>query len=259
MVKHHVKSKKKNSSNNAKAEGKKQKDLLKDLDRFAGSSEEEEGPHDDTDDESLGSDTDVKQMQGVVDEEEIGSMGEDDVSSDDDEYGAPAVNQRTANKAIDSDSDDDLLKDLGPVDEQSQSGMSGAMARILGLKAPAKAKATKSVVLSKTFTPLQKQQKKEKEEQDALKMKRKLRRDVNLTALHIPLSAATSRPMMGKDSDSDIVAEAMAKEIEVESMHRRVATRGVVALFNTIAQHQQQKAQQQVSCFLLEFRCVSYW
>ena len=247
MVRHHIKGKKKKViKKDVAEEKKKQKDMLKDLDRFAGSSEEE-GPNDDTDDESLGS------VQADINDDD----SEADVdSSDDDEYGGSTVknNNRMPKKtSAGTDSDDESSDDDETNDQSMQRGMSGAMSRILGLKAPAKAKETKSVVLSKTFTPLQKQQKKEKEERDAIKLKRKQRRDVNLTALHIPLSAATSRPILGKNGSSDVIANAMGKEIEIESMHRRVATRGVVALFNTIAQHQQQRAQQQVSHSIFSF------
>lgn len=248
----------------------KKKDLLKDLDRFAGSSEEEEDdkqvePTAESDDESFDQPNDMIDKDTSSDEREESGHEEDDDdddddSSDDDEYGvpfvadtaiAPAGKKSTKANSSDSDSDSSSEHD-GPHTENSQNGMAGAMARILGLSATSKkASEPKSVVLSKTITPLQKQQKKEKEEENSLRLKRKQRREVNLTALHIPLSAATSRPIAGKDTDSSIVAKAMAKEIEVESMHRRVATRGVVALFNAITQHQQQKAQQQVSvCFL---------
>eukprot|EP00557_Chaetoceros_sp_GSL56_P005675 CAMPEP_0176498630 /NCGR_PEP_ID=MMETSP0200_2-20121128/12436_1 /TAXON_ID=947934 /ORGANISM="Chaetoceros sp., Strain GSL56" /LENGTH=372 /DNA_ID=CAMNT_0017896875 /DNA_START=28 /DNA_END=1142 /DNA_ORIENTATION=- len=244
-------------------------DLLKDLDRFAGSSEEDDDDDDDdddyeqvepsvdTDDESFDESNDDFDEGASSDErEESGNEDNDDDSSDDDEYGVPFVatnstvtapgkkckkSDSESNSGSSSDNDD-------PATENSQNGMAGAMARILGLSAATQKKPTEpksSVILSKTITPLQKQQKKEKEGEDALRQKRKQRREVNLTALHIPLSAATSRPIAGKDSDSSIVAKAMAREIEVESMHRRVATRGVVALFNAITQHQQQKSQQQ--------------
>lgn len=252
MVKHHVKSKKKKSPKTAEPV-KSNEELLKELDRFAGSSEEDEdGPNaEDTDDESVSSVEESRQMKTLDGEEADESSLEEKnyLSSDEDEYGvasAPTLKKKKASRDdSDDDSDADSDDDMQLV-ETSHNGMAGAMAKILGLATSNIAKQTKAVVLSKTITPLQKQQKKEKEEFDALKLKRKQRREVNLTALHIPLSAATSRPIAGKDKSSDLIAKAMAQEIEVESMHRRVATRGVVALFNTIAQHQQQKANDQV-------------
>jgi hypothetical protein len=252
MVKHHVKSKKKKSPKTAEPV-KSNEELLKELDRFAGSSEEDEdGPNaEDTDDESVSSVEESRQMKTLDGEEadESSLEEENDASSDEDEYGVASAPKPKKKKASRDDSDDDSDADSDDdmqLVETSHNGMAGAMAKILGLATSNIAKQTKAVVLSKTITPLQKQQKKEKEEFDALKLKRKQRREVNLTALHIPLSAATSRPISGKDKSSDLIAKAMAQEIEVESMHRRVATRGVVALFNTIAQHQQQKANDQV-------------
>jgi hypothetical protein len=64
--------------------------------------------------------------------------------------------------------------------------------------------------------------------------KRRSNRERNLTALHIPLSVATSR------TTTENAGLGLVKELELERTHRRVATRGVVALFNAIAQHQQQ-------------------
>ena len=232
------------------------------MDRFAGSSEEEDNDQDEVEneyDDSSEDEINEHNLQKHVaggDEADESSVDEDEEtvsSSDDDEYG-PVTTKAVSKKkkaSVDSDSDEDESDNENMFPEASQNGMAGAMAKILGVPMP-KAKDTKAVVLSKTITPLQKQQKKEKEEYDALRLKRKQRREIALTALHVPLSAATSRPIVGKDKSSDMIAKAMAQEIEVESMHRRVATRGVVALFNTISQHQQQRAQEQVS---LSFYC----
>lgn len=282
MVKHHKKKNKKSKPVEVPEPSKEQ--LLKDLDRFAGSSEEEDNDdindvkndieireNQDTDDESISGvdDDDNDEGDGDIldgeeaDEEHDGDAEDEDEadSSDDDEYGQSAVQQARMNQLIkksikksNDDSDDDV--DESEEDEEilqdgmiptGQAGMAGAMAKILGFSAPPKSKKqSKAIVLSKTITPLQKQQKKEDAAADALKQKRKQRREINLTAMHIPLSAATSRPIVGKGDDaSDLIALAMKEEIEQESMHRRVATRGVVALFNTIAKHQQQRAQQQ--------------
>ena len=268
MVKHHIKGKKKKqNSKNAKAEAAaKTKDQLKNLDRFAGSSEEEGPDHEDTDDESLDeSNAGVKQLEGNGGNEDESPIDEDEPSSDEDEYGDPVHNRALVvkkpvgtNSDDDDDPDDDDDTD-NKIAEDTNRGMSGAMARILGIKAPAKAKEQKGIVLSKTTTPLQRQQKKEKEQHDSLKLKRRQRRQVALTALHVPLSAATTRPIIGKDQGSDMIAKAMGEEIKLESMHRRVATRGVVALFNTIAQHQQQKAEQVRQELLISFHSLSVY
>ncbi len=281
MVRHHVKNKnKKRSAQKKEAQPPTEEEILKNLDRFAGSSEEEEesdeeqgsiNQHsDDTDDESISGPAKTsgmnrfETMDGEEADEEDSNHDDDDnsvSSSDDDEYGQSTMRQvrsrqitkpKKSKTDTDEDSEEDdeeednlMMAESGEI-PTGQAGMAGAMAKILGFSAPTK-KNTKAVVLSKTVTPLQKQQKKEKEAIDSLKLKRKQRREVNLTAMHIPLSAATSRPIIGKgDDQSDLIAKAMAQEIQQESMHRRVATRGVVALFNTIAKHQQQRAQQQV-------------
>ena len=107
--------------------------------------------------------------------------------------------------------------------------MAGVMAKILGTST--NASRTSSVVLAKTTTPLQRLQRKETEKLQAVKLKRQANRERNLAALHIPLSVATS-------INIDEGRISITKELEQERFHRRVATRGVVALFNAISQHQ---------------------
>mmetsp|Transcript_41868 Transcript_41868/g.121013 ORF Transcript_41868/g.121013 Transcript_41868/m.121013 type:complete len:329 (-) Transcript_41868:129-1115(-) len=192
-----------------------------DLDRFAGSSDEEDEPV-------------VKQSRRS--EPKVNHDADDEESSEEEEE-----EQEKASESSESDSDDDGEEDNKKKDrpfvtnaaadpeEEMDPGekMAGAMARILGTAAN---KST-SVVLAKTTTPLQRLQQKEKAKQKELKEKRQANRERNLAALHIPLSVATSQPIgEGKSS--------IAKELEQERFHRRVATRGVVALFNAIQQHQ---------------------
>ena len=258
MVRHHVSKSKKNAASKKQKELKMKAELLKDLDRFAGSSEEEKGGSEmDTDDESLvpTNEDDLlverkprKESTGrhvptgpdLVDGDEADASSNennDDSSSDEDEYGVSSLNS-TLVRVNDSDKNGE-----GPLPKKNSSesnGMAGAMAKILGLSEPK----SSSVILSKTTTPLQKLQKKEKAEAAALQSKRRDRREVNLTAMHVPLSAATSKSLVKKKNSNEKNGLRLAKEIEIESMHRRVATRGVVALFNTIAKHQQEKAQQ---------------
>jgi hypothetical protein len=244
MAKHHVKNKKKKGSKEHKHS---RPPIEENLDRFAGSSEDEN--NNDTDDESFDNDA---TREVIVEEEE-------DSTSDEDEYGESHRNKQIAkpkashkqhdSDEVDTENDEESEDDIPS--QQAESGLAGAMAKILGIAAPSKTK-SKQVILSKTITPLQRQQKKEKEQEDALRLKRKQRRDVHLTSMHIPLSAATSRPIPGKDDMSDLIAKAMSKEVELESTHRRVATRGVVALFNTISKHQQQKLQEQHESGILQ-------
>ena len=124
----------------------------------------------------------------------------------------------------------------------------------------------KPVILSKTTTPLQRLQQKIKTEEQALRKKRENRRSTNLSAMRLPLAPTagmsaeklwkqkkkTKKPKkkrkrsnsQGGSEDEEEEGEyknenalAIATEIESERTHRRIATRGVVALFNAISKH----------------------
>ena len=194
--------KKRKSSNKRKA--------VVDLDRFAGSSEEEE---------------------------QSAAESENDESSDEEEHAMAPPSQRGASirkKSAVNDNDDKNVED-----EEEElvvaSGMAAAMSRILGTTTSKPG--TTPVVLSKTITPLQRMAAKEQKLEKEQREKRRANRERNLTALHIPLSVATSRV-----ATSD-TGKAVAMELEQERTHRRVATRGVVALFNAIAQHQKKSTE----------------
>lgn len=176
-----------------------------DLKRFAGSSDE-----DDDDGEQV-----LENWQSQSSEDE--SPAKDDESE--------RINSR---HDMDSDDDDELEPDV--FIQSSSAKMSNAMAKILGTSN--KERLVTSVVLSKTTTPLQRMQIKQKEEVKALREKRRDNRERSLTALHVPLSVATTNTIK-------TAQHSVAKELEQERLHRRVATRGVVALFNAITQHQQ--------------------
>lgn len=156
------------------------------LDRFAGSSEEEN-------DVQSGSDKDNESL----DESEGESIDADD-------------------------------ENQGEV-ESGRTKMADAMSRILGARTKG---GTVPVVLSKTTTPLQRLAMKEKKREQKLRENRRTNRERNLSSLHTPLSVATSRDTSSTGPSS------IAEELEMERTHRRVATRGVVALFNAISQHQ---------------------
>jgi Rrp15p len=176
-----------------------------DLKRFAGSSDEEENDHDDIEE---------------TDEIDQGDQVDDLAGERDEDY--------NDGEEADVEIEDSEEEDAERVKEEA-SGMANAMTRILGMQTK---KGTTSVVLSKTVTPLQRLQKEEKERAWAAKEKRKINRDRNLMALHIPLSVASS------NTTTTNASNCLVKELELERTHRRVATRGVVALFNAIAQHQ---------------------
>merc|ERR1712146_169595 len=83
-------------------------------------------------------------------------------------------------------------------------------------------------------------QQEEKVKWKALKEKRQANRERNLSALHIPLSVATASVI--KDGRHPVT-----RELQQERFHRRVATRGVVALFNAISNHQKSKELQKAT------------
>jgi hypothetical protein len=186
-----------------------------DLDRFAGSSEEE-----DSDDEKH--DTCVLPVidykADVEDEDDAESSDEESMKN-----GARAERKQIPENTNPSSSDSDEFDD----DEDHNSGMANAMAKILGTSI--KNQIT-SVVLSKTKTPLQRQIETEMKREKEMKEKRALNREKILSALHIPLSVATSNHLEGSLT--------LHSELKQERAHRRIATRGIVALFNAIAQHQ---------------------
>lgn len=207
-----------------------------DLDRFAGSSDEDE----ETSNQPTGAKQQSPSTQPTKDDDDDGD--DKDKGKENDEY--------------DSEDDDfDHYDKQQLVVRQKQhgpAGMADAMAKILGLtaagsKPSATTTSTTPVVLSKTVTPLQKQLLQEKEAaKKALveKRRRGMPGTHPLPALHLPLSVATSTvaSLMATQSSR---SSGVAKELEQERIHRRVATRGVVALFNAVAQHQQQSKQQQ--------------
>jgi len=203
------------------------------LDRFAGSSDE--------DDEDECIEPLISKDQHHDADAENDTDGEDELEDDEFpsrdkllQYKTKINVQKPRKKYEDDDDDDD--DDDSSIDEEMDvaTKMANAMGRILGTKSSNSVRqktSTSSVVLAKTITPLQKLQRKEKEQQTAIKEKRKANRERNLTALHLPLSIATTNTI-------DSGGLSMSKELEQERLHRRVATRGVVALFNAITQHQ---------------------
>lgn len=181
-----------------------------DLGRFAGSSGEEDNDEDEVEEEEVA----MKEADLEMEEDEHDVVEKDEEAEEPDEEEA------------EEEEDDDEVR-------EAASGMANAMARILGTTTSRNKSTPSSVVLSKTTTPLQRQAAQEKVRMKQMREKRRANRERNLTALHMPLSVATSRTTDGGTSG-------LVQELEMERTHRRVATRGVVALFNAISQHQQQ-------------------
>ena len=271
MVRHHEKKKKK-----AQFSKKKEKELeAEDLDRFAGSSEESESESEGEQEEEeeieikksskiliKAAKTQEKRKVDAQDENNIvkktksgekeNSRQENDISEkkeDDDD----TDNDNDTESSEEGDSDEEMTSDSSISKEFEQnseseeegqpitkdSGMANVMSRILynhnnqqdkSSSTPSTAIVVKNnkngitrkttPILSKTITPLQKKLIETKKEESRLKLKRKQLRKEHLSYMHVP-----------QLNDID--------EIEKERQYRRVATRGVVALFNAISKHQQ--------------------
>mmetsp|Transcript_28297 Transcript_28297/g.60318 ORF Transcript_28297/g.60318 Transcript_28297/m.60318 type:complete len:446 (-) Transcript_28297:245-1582(-) len=299
MVRHHVKKKKNSTTSNlSKKEQKKEQieEDLENLDRFAGSSDEEDGSDDGVDDAS--DEDDGAQHETGAPGEKENSDSENSEDDYDDVYqenmakgkAEPKQTKKPVKQKEDVDSeeseedgsseDDYNDEDQSDDDEDTTpsprnaktAGMANAMSRILGgqsmmfqdpssgdansVTSASKADA-KPVILSKTTTPLQRLQQKIKTEEQALRQKRHNRRAENLSAMRLPLAptAGMSAERLWKQKKKKIKrkrgstdeeeqevyrndnALAIANEIEGERAHRRIATRGVVALFNAISKH----------------------
>lgn len=195
-------------------------EALKKLDRFAGSSDEEES--DDDDEQEV--------VVEKADSRNNAPVQKQDSESDHEEYSTEDDSSRNEDESVDDDDDGNRAP---PAQLQLTSGMANAMARILSSTTGA---TTKPVVLSKTRTKLQVAAAKEKQDKKELQETRRLNRERKLTALHIPLSIATTTTSTSTETRS-----VAAVELEQERMHRRVATRGIVALFNAISTHQHQQ------------------
>ena len=231
------------------------------LDRFAGSSEEEDNEDDGDNDElkqqgipdgkidtaveilppvkprrtsvaprtTNDNDNDIDIADADADEYEGGNESESDEADNDDE-----------------DNDDQEIHD-NEEDEEAESqfqittGMANAMNRILSAPIKSKVATTEgtpaTVVLSKTKTPLQIQAEKEKKIQETLKESRRVKRERQIKALHVPLTVATNS-FAALNRNANATSSSLTRELEMERTHRRVATRGIVALFNAISHHQ---------------------
>ncbi|KAG7374458.1 ribosomal RNA processing (Rrp15p) related protein [Nitzschia inconspicua] len=196
------------------------------LDRFAGSSDEEGG--------------EVMAPPAPVEEELHDADVEIDTEDEDEEENVSDSNEDKDPKKYDTNGDDSSTSSIEKEADPALK-MANVMGRILGGDNKKKKAPTTSVVLGKTVTPLQKMQQEEKDRLKALKKKRQSNRERNLSAMHYPLSIATSSNVQ---TDGRL---SVARELEQERFHRRVATRGVVALFNAISQHQRSNTQKNVT------------
>jgi len=232
--------------------------------RAGGESSDSDNSEDDYDD--VYQENMAKGKEVVKPEKQTGrTTKQNDVEVDSDENEEDGSSEDDYNN--DEQSDDDEMTAPSPRSAKS-AGMANAMSRILGgqtfqspdadTSAPmAAAAAAKPVILSKTTTPLQRLQQKIKTEEQALRQKRHSRRTENLSAMRLPLAPTAgmsaeklwkqtkkkSKRKRGSSNEDEEEAHrndnalAIAYEIEGERAHRRIATRGVVALFNAISKH----------------------
>ena len=268
MVRHHKKGKKSDKSSTAKQKKDELEKQLADLDRFAGSSDEDSvepkiRDHEDPDrEDDVSSSSSYPGADSDVDDAE----GDGSASSSEDDYtDVFQENMKNPSKNV-SPSDDGGNGSDGSSDDEAMftqsadsksAGLANAMSNILG--GFSEKRDPKSVILSKTTTPLQRLQQKIKSEEQELKQKRQSRREQNLSCMRVPLAptagmsaeklwkqhAKKSKRKRGDRPDGPEAQEeyqskngaAIANEIESERTHRRIATRGVVALFNAISKH----------------------
>lgn len=124
----------------------------------------------------------------------------------------------------------------------NHSGMAEAMSSILGLSSYKEKEnyfTEKSVILSKTITPLQRLHKQKNKQKSTFRNKETHKHQSHLSNMQLPFSTTNGNNV--------------TKELELERIHKRVATRGVVALFNAITQHQSKKSQLGVDTFSKDF------
>lgn len=248
MVRHHTKKRKINFVTNLEKK-------LENLDHFAGSSEEESAgggnvadganvSHDEYSRNTLEMEESEDDYDDVYEEKII----KEESNSKCGPTHLPKHPKRRDVRRVEGSEND--YKDYREPDQKSL-GMANAMARILGgqkfemiLPEPPSAvndtdartasKNPKPIILSKTTTPLQRLQHKLKSEEKILRQKRQNRRAKNLSAMRLPLARGRN-------------ALAMASELEAERSYRRIATRGVVALFNAISKHRATAAAEAVA------------
>ncbi|KAL7472987.1 hypothetical protein ACHAXS_013372, partial [Conticribra weissflogii] len=220
------------------------------------------------DEGEINSDDDYKNYENHDDQE---SVSDDDDDDDDDDDGLAFETTRSNGMA------NAMTRILG-MSAPTQSSSASSTTKKSSENKSDKPTSTAPVILSKTITPLQKLQQKLKNEERSLRQKRQNRRMENLSAMRLPLAPSAgmsaeklwklkkmSESKIGRRQDEkkrkredgddeeededdtdgkrnnevDANAMAIANEIEAERSHRRIATRGVVALFNAISKHRQ--------------------
>ena len=156
------------------------------------------------------------------------SEEDDDDEQNEDEEGEADHDDSTREASKNLDDDPDAVSDEESNNDSDdddpvviQTGMASVMQRLLSSRPAAGAS---TAVLSKTKTKLQVQAAQALNAEKDLQQRKKANREKKLVAMHIPLTG-----------------DKITEEVERERTHKRIATKGVVALFNAITQHQQPK------------------
>lgn len=183
------------------------------------------------------SEEDKEEQEDSTSENEDSSQPTDE--EEDEDSGAEQRNSE------DEDEDEDFL--VSTTETTKAQNMARAIARILGESSSSNHDHTKqAVILSKTRTKLQKLQSEALEEKKALSLKRSERKQNNLSSMYIPPPIhSNSNSNKGYPSAASSTKKVeVAQELQNDRTYRRIATRGVVALFNAIAQHQREQKQE---------------
>lgn len=176
------------------------------------------------------------------DEDEEAEITNDEEEEEDDS--SRSAGEDNDDNSEHSNSEDDTLIPTTTAATTKAQNMARAMARLLGASSSADNEQDEVVVLSKTITKIQKLQLEARMEQSSLSLKQSERKQINLSSMYIPPPIRHNNKISSKAAASTNKA-LVAQEVQNDRIYRRIATRGVVALFNAISQHQREQQQQQ--------------
>jgi hypothetical protein len=170
---------------------------------------------------------------------------EQEYITSEDEDSSQTADEDSGTEQGNSADEEDLL--IPTTETTKAQNMARAIARILGESSFGNhGLPNKAVILSKTRTKIQKLQSEAREERKTLFLKRSERKQNNLSSMYIPPPIhSNSNGNKGYSSAASSTKKAIvAQELQNDRTYRRIATRGVVALFNAIAQHQREQKQE---------------
>lgn len=176
--------------------------------------------------------------------------GQEDSTSENEDSSQPTDEEGDEDSGAEQrnseDEDEDFL--VSTTETTKAENMARAIARILGESSSSNHdhNTKHAVILSKTRTKLQKMQSEALEEKKSLSLKRSERKQNNLSSMYIPPPIhSNSNSNKGYSSAASSTTKVVVvQELQNDRTYRRIATRGVVALFNAIAQHQREQKQE---------------